>query len=102
MTEFVKVCNLDDLPQGKNMIVRVNGKEVALFNVKGEIFAISNTCLHAGGPLGEGKLSSDVVMCPWHGWEYNVRDGSTVFNSNLKVEKYDVKIENDVVLVENK
>jgi len=102
MAEFVEVCNKDDVKEGQGIVVNVEGKRVALFNVKGEIYAINNTCIHAGGPLGEGRLSNDVVMCPWHGWEYNVKDGTTVFNSNLKVEKYNVKVEGDKVLVEKK
>ena len=100
--EFVEVCDKDDLQEGKGRVVNVKGKQIALFNVNGEFYAIDNKCIHAGGPLGDGKLSSDVVMCPWHGWEYNVKDGSTVFNSNLKVNTYNVKVENNKVLVEDK
>jgi len=81
-------------------VVRVNGKEVALFNVKGEIFAISNTCLHAGGPLGEGKLSSDVVMCPWHGWTYDLKTGASTTMPGAKVPVYRVVIDGKDIKIE--
>jgi nitrite reductase/ring-hydroxylating ferredoxin subunit len=72
-------------------------KTIALFNVGGTIFATDNTCLHQGGPLGEGELVGDVVICPWHQWEYNVRTGEIPGNSSAKVATYPVQVEgNDI------
>ena len=85
---------------GENKIVNVNGTDVALFNVEGEFFAINNTCLHRGGPLGEGFLEGDVVTCPWHGWRYNVRTGNNVTMPNAHVASYKVKVEGDDILVD--
>ncbi len=99
MPNFVKVASKSDLSPGENKVVNVNGTDVALFNVDGEFFAISNTCLHRGGPLGEGFLEGDVVACPWHGWRYNVKTGQNVVMPNAHVEKYQVKIEGNDVLV---
>jgi nitrite reductase/ring-hydroxylating ferredoxin subunit len=65
--------------------------------VGGTIFATDNTCLHQGGPLGEGELVGDVVICPWHQWEYNVRTGEIPGNSSAKVATYPVQVEgNDI------
>ena len=99
MADFVKVASASDLKPGENKVVNVNGTDVALFNVDGELFAISNTCLHRGGPLGEGFLEGDVVTCPWHGWRYNVKTGENAMLPTAKVPTYQVKVEGNDVLV---
>ena len=97
MAEFVKVAGLSDLAAGSCKAVEVGGKTIALFNVDGEVFALDNTCLHQGGPLGEGMLEGDVVTCPWHMWEYNVRTGEKVGTPSMKVARYEVRLEgNDI------
>jgi nitrite reductase/ring-hydroxylating ferredoxin subunit len=97
MAEFVKVASVPELAPGSAKAIEVMAKPIALFNVGGTIFATDNTCLHQGGPLGEGELLGEVVICPWHQWEYNVRTGEVVGNSSLKVVTYPVQIEgNDV------
>ena len=99
MPNFVRVTSTSDLKPGDNKVVNVNGTDVALFNVDGEFFAMNNTCLHRGGPLGEGFLEGDVVTCPWHGWRYNVKTGQNVVMPNAHVAKYQVKVEGNDVLV---
>ena len=96
---FVRVVGVSDLKPGENKVVEVNGEQVALFNVDGEFFAISNTCAHRGGPLGEGYLEGDVVTCPWHGWRFNVKTGNNAIMPNMKVQNYQVKVEGNDVLV---
>lgn len=99
MPSFVRVAGTSDLKPGENKVVDVDGEQVALFNVDGEFFAISNTCAHRGGPLGEGSLEGDVVTCPWHGWRFNVRTGINAVMPAVKVQSYPVKIEGNDVLV---
>lgn len=99
MPNFVRVASTSDLKPGENKTVNVNGTEVALFNVDGNFFAISNTCLHRGGPLGEGFLEDDVVTCPWHGWRYSVKTGVNAMIPTAKVATYEVKVDGDNVLV---
>jgi nitrite reductase (NADH) small subunit len=93
MAEFVKVASTVDLTPGSAMTVDVNGTEIALYNVKGKICATSNTCLHQGGPLGEGMLEGEVVSCPWHMWEFNVCTGELVGNNSIKVATYPVEVD---------
>ena len=78
MAEFVRVAGVSDVPPGEMMIVEVDGEDVVLANVGGEIYAIGGTCTHRGGPLGEGILMDDVVECPWHGGQFNVKTGEVV------------------------
>jgi 3-phenylpropionate/trans-cinnamate dioxygenase ferredoxin component len=99
MADFVKVASLSDLAPGTAKAVEVGDKAIALFNVDGTIFALDNTCLHQGGPLGEGMLEGDVVTCPWHMWEYNVRTGEKVDNPELKVSRYEVRVEDGEIQV---
>lgn len=97
MAEFIKVANLSDLAPGSCKPVEANGKTIALFNVDGAIYALDNTCLHRGGPLGEGTLEGDVVTCPWHLWEYNVRTGQHVTQPSVQVAAYAVEVDgNDI------
>ncbi|MBI2659057.1 non-heme iron oxygenase ferredoxin subunit [Candidatus Woesearchaeota archaeon] len=99
MPDFVRVAGTGDLKPGECKAVNANGTEIALFNVDGEFFAVSNTCLHRGGPLGEGMLEGDVVTCPWHGWRYNVKTGQNAMIPTAKVQTYQVKVEGNDVMV---
>jgi nitrite reductase/ring-hydroxylating ferredoxin subunit len=93
MPDFVKVASTTDLKPGSAMSVAVNGVDIALYNVGGKIYATSNTCVHQGGPLGDGVLDGEVISCPWHMWEYNVCTGEKVGSSAIKLPTYPVEIE---------
>ena len=99
MGEFVRVTGTTDVKSGQGIVVEVNGKTLAVFNVNGAFHAIDNTCIHRGGPLGEGDLEGSVVTCPWHGWQYDVTTGACVANPAAKVERYEVKVEGTDVKV---
>lgn len=100
MAGFVKVCKKGDIPAGSGKTAEVNGKTVAIFNVDGNFCAIDNTCLHRGGPLGEGELDGKIVICPWHGWRYDVTSGANEMNPSVVVQKYQIKVEDDDLLVD--
>jgi nitrite reductase/ring-hydroxylating ferredoxin subunit len=93
MAEFVRVAGVADVQPGHGMVAEVNGKTVAVFNVDGAFHVVDNTCLHRGGPLGEGEVEGSVVTCPWHGWQFNVATGACVNNPSGKVAIYQVKVE---------
>ncbi|HYV07256.1 MAG TPA: Rieske (2Fe-2S) protein [Blastocatellia bacterium] len=101
MPEFIKVANTTDLPPGQGMVVQIGGRPIALFNVNGEFYALDNTCMHRGGPLGEGFVDQRnlTVQCPWHGWIYSLSTGVSTFDPMAKVEKFDVLVEGDEVKV---
>ena len=99
MSEFVRVASLNDLTPGKCATVMANEKEVALFNVDGTFHALENNCTHRGGPLGLGELEGCVVMCPWHGWTFDVTTGTSLINAEFSVQKYEVQIQGEDVLV---
>jgi len=70
-----KLADVKDIEEGKSIIVQGPEYEIALFKIQGEIFALKNECPHMGGPLGEGDLENQIVTCPWHGWQFDVRTG---------------------------
>lgn len=100
MSELTKVANTDDIEPGSGIVAEVNGKEIAVFNVDGSFFAIDNTCVHRGGPLGEGDLEGEMVVCPWHGWEYNVKTGACTKNPSANVPCFPVTVEGNEVKVQ--
>jgi 3-phenylpropionate/trans-cinnamate dioxygenase ferredoxin component len=99
MAEFVRAIAESDLAPGGCMELALGGKPVALFNVGGRFYAMSNTCLHRGGPLGQGMLAEQAVMCPWHAWTWDVTTGENTANPVLKLPTYEVKVEGGQVLV---
>ncbi|HEY5593639.1 MAG TPA: nitrite reductase small subunit NirD [Nitrospiria bacterium] len=99
MSEYVTVAKPEDLAPGQGCVVEVNGNEVALFNLDGTFYAIDNMCAHQGGPLGEGLLEGETVICPWHSWKYNVKSGICSSNPSVNVKTYSVKIENGQIKV---
>jgi nitrite reductase (NADH) small subunit len=99
VSEFRPVGSIEETPPGTGKQIIVNGRVVALFNVDGTFYAIDGTCLHRGGPVGEGDLEGTTVTCPWHGFQYNVTTGRNILDPDIGLTKHDVKIEDGVVLV---
>ena len=102
MAQFVKVgsrAEFEDLEAGK--LVEAAGQIIAVFNVGGNYYAIENTCPHRGGPLAEGIMAGEEVICPWHGSRFNVKTGSVVTPpARQGVKSFPVRISGDDVEVE--
>ena len=99
MVVFVRAARIEEVPPGSARVVVVQGVPVALFNVAGRFHAVSNVCLHRGGPIGEGSLDGSVVTCPLHGWEYDVRTGENTTNPVARLRTFPVHLEGDEVFV---
>lgn len=97
---FVRTAKIEELPAGTVREFQIEGKAVALANVDGKIYAINNTCLHRGGPLGQGTLNGNVVTCPWHGWQYDVTGGKVVQNPQAGVDCYKVELRGEDIFIE--
>lgn len=93
MGEFVRVAGSGEVQPGHGIVAEVMGKTLAVFNVDGTFHAIDNTCVHRGGPLGEGDVEGSIVTCPWHGWKFDVTTGTCQANPMAKVEVYEVKVD---------
>jgi 3-phenylpropionate/trans-cinnamate dioxygenase ferredoxin subunit len=103
MNEFVKVATVDEIPQNGSLLVQVDGYEVALFNLDGEIYAIENVCTHDGGPLVEGTIINGCeVMCPRHGARFDIRTGEALsFPAFEPTTSYAVRVEGNEVWIES-
>ena len=99
MAEFVKVAKISDLAPGEKMLVEHDDDDVGLFNIGGEFFAISDVCTHDDGPLVEGKLDGEWIICPRHGARFNVRTGQQTMPAFAPVPLYEVKIEGEDILI---
>ena len=86
--------------EGEGVVVPLDDGEVALFRVRGAIYACTNTCPHRGGPIGEGVLTGTVVACPWHGWEFDVATGRMPVNANIGIRTYPARVDGEDVQVE--
>ena len=105
------VGRASEMKDGDRQIVRIGDTEVGVFRHGGEFYAYSNYCLHQGGPACEGLLIAGVqerlrddktsmglffsdtemhFVCPWHGYEYDMRTGECVSNRRLKLKRYEL------------
>jgi nitrite reductase (NADH) small subunit len=97
---FVKLASQSELPATSEVKeLSCGGKQVCVSNVDGEIRAMENTCLHRGGPLGQGVIEGGKVICPWHGWAWDPKNGESQV-PGVKVAVYPVKVEGGDVLIE--
>src|SRR3977135_2492163 len=97
---FVRVAKATDIAPGQIREIRLEGMTIAVANVEGQFHAISNTCLHRGGPLGQGSLQGNVVTCPWHGWSFDVTSGKVHHSQTVGVACYPVELRDDGLYVD--
>jgi len=99
MAVFRKLARKSDVPLGSGRTVDIEGRAVALLNDGGRFHVVDNTCLHMGGPLGEGAVEEGCVVCPWHQWRYDLKTGAHVNDPGSKVKVYEVRVEGEEILV---
>jgi nitrite reductase/ring-hydroxylating ferredoxin subunit len=104
------VAREDELPPGKRVRVVVDGRPILVLNIKGELFALADTCPHRGGSLAGGLLTGlvtsgapgeihyeragEILRCPWHQWEFDVRTGRSYCDpKRMRVQSYPVSVE---------
>ena len=116
----VHVCTLDDLEEGERKTVETDRGAIVVFNHEGALYAVSNTCLHDGGPICRGSVHGALereitppgerdheyfsdrpaVACPWHGWEYYLDTGEHVGDDDLVLPTYEVVVDDGDVFVD--
>jgi len=110
------VATVAEIPPGTHKLVEVFGRQIGVFNVKGEFFALLNRCPHGGAELCKGAVvglvqpqgvgeyaiarTGEFLRCPWHGWEFEIRTGQSYCDpGRLKIRKYDVAVQHGDELV---
>jgi nitrite reductase/ring-hydroxylating ferredoxin subunit len=97
---FVRVARLSDIAEGRSARVKLGGDEIALWHVRGRVYAIGNVCSHQHfSELHHGILSGLTVSCPMHGWTYSLETGIAVTGSG-RVRTYPVIVEGDGIYIE--
>ena len=110
------VGNVSDIPPGERLLITVARQSIGVFNVNGRFYALKNSCIHDQAPVCLGEISGallpsdygeyvwgkegEILRCPWHGWEFDITTGSSLFKPNAKLTTYPVTIANDRVIVE--
>jgi 3-phenylpropionate/trans-cinnamate dioxygenase ferredoxin subunit len=111
------VAAVGDIPPGGRKLVDVSGRDVAVFNLSGEFFALANKCPHRGGPLCKGNLTGlvlsdgpgdynytrlgEIIRCPWHNWEFDIRTGKSWCDpEKVQARRFGVSVEKGAKLIE--
>jgi 3-phenylpropionate/trans-cinnamate dioxygenase ferredoxin subunit len=110
MAKKFEICYVDELPEGGRKLVELDGRSIGVFNVGNEFYAVRNRCPHKGAPLCKGMVQGlmtgsepgefeivrdgEIIRCPWHSWEFDLKTGGSVFNPHkMRVKSYDVSVE---------
>lgn len=109
------VATVADLPPGQRKIVTIDRREIGVFNVQGEFYALRNLCPHRSGPLCSGRVrplvvttgvyqreyerEGEILKCPWHQWEFDIKTGQALYDEKLRVKTYRVVQEGDDVVL---
>ena len=96
---FTDIGSVHDLPVRRAKTLVVDGRRIALYHTESGFFASDNTCPHRGGPLGEGDLIGDEIICPWHLWGFEVATGMCTGNPRIRIATHEIRIEGDRLLV---
>jgi nitrite reductase/ring-hydroxylating ferredoxin subunit len=120
MTEHV-VAQANDLSEGESIDVLIEGREIGIFIKDGEYYGYLNYCPHQGGPVCDGDLfgtkdatfdretleyeefwtrEGEILVCPWHNWEFDLTTGDAVANNGVTLPEYDIKEQDGNIVVE--
>lgn len=110
------LCRRDEISPGEVKNVSVGGRSIAVVRSGDEFYALRNSCAHQGAQLSEGRLTGtmlpsevgeyrygrkgEILRCPWHNWEYDIKTGCTVHDSDKRVATYSVVCDMENVYLE--
>jgi nitrite reductase/ring-hydroxylating ferredoxin subunit len=98
---FVGVARADEIPVGQGAFVECDGLPLAVFNAGGgRFYATGPTCPHEDGPLSEGWIEAGTVVCPWHGFDFDLVTGRCNVDQDLAVPVYAVRVTDGIVEVD--
>lgn len=98
---FVRVAATSEIPVGRGLLVERDGVSIAVFNVGGGRFhATTPICPHEGGPLADGWVEGDAVVCPWHGFDFDLATGRCRTDDELALLVYPVRVSGGAVEVD--
>jgi 3-phenylpropionate/trans-cinnamate dioxygenase ferredoxin subunit len=97
---FVRVGRVGEVPDGRPEVFDVEDRKIAIYRLDDGYYAIDDICTHDGGPLAEGEVEGDEVICPRHGARFSIKTGAALtFPAVSPVDHYPVRVEGDDLLV---
>ena len=100
MADFTSVAKAADLGPGQMVLVEIEDEEIVVANSNGEYYAFNAECPHAGGPLDEGEMEGKIVVCPWHGAEFDMTTGEALTPPvQDNIDTYKVRVEGEDIQV---
>ena len=96
---FSHVANLSEFIESKKKLVVVNEQRILLVYLHGTVYAVHAVCPHSGGPLEEGEIDDQEIVCPWHKFMFNIKTGVCLNYPSCSIRKYKVKVDGDKVFV---
>lgn len=97
---LVKVGELSELPSGAVKEIERGDLTYALCNVEGKLHCVEGLCPHAGGPLGQGTLNGNYIVCPWHGFEFDCRTGLNEDDEDMRLSIFPVTVKDGAILID--
>ncbi|MDQ6953858.1 MAG: nitrite reductase small subunit NirD [Mariprofundaceae bacterium] len=98
---WIEICSLDEIPPSQARTVNIGNASIAVFRLSDDrIKALENRCPHKNGPLAEGIISGDDVLCPLHNWRIHLEDGQVAAPDQGCVKTYSTKIEHGIVFLD--
>ena len=99
MPKFVRVCRVEDVPQGRGLPMEVEGLGIAVFNDGGRFHALLGRCPHANGPLGRGWIEDGEAVCPLHRWRFKLASGRCTTVRGMSVHTFACEVRGEEVWV---
>jgi len=99
MQNYIEALSLDKLPPGTRIALKIADNDIGFFNVDGTVYAIGDTCPHAGGSLGAGKIEGTIVTCRNHGMKFDVTTGFFQGTTDFGVPSHPVKVQDGKIYV---
>ncbi|MEH7382790.1 Rieske (2Fe-2S) protein [Bacillus sp. JJ1533] len=109
------VADVESIPDGKHVIVNVEGRNIGIYRIKDEFFALYNRCPHEGAQLCKGRVcgttlpsrvydyefgrEGEILRCPMHGWEFDIKTGKSLFSERVRTRTYKVNIKEGKVWI---
>jgi nitrite reductase/ring-hydroxylating ferredoxin subunit len=114
------VATESELEEGDQIVTIINGLEVSIFNIDNEYYAYANWCAHQAGPVCEGRITGtvtstydretgeerrtyekegEVLNCPWHGWEYDIKSGECLSKNGVSLPSFPVEVNKGKIFV---
>jgi len=98
--EYVEIAPLDKIPDGERLFVELGGKSIVLFDLAGKIFAIGDVCSHDNGPVGDGEIEDNEIICPRHGARFDIQTGrATSLPALVDIPAYPVRVVEGIVQI---